>query len=97
MSTTSTKRKARIVSKSPVTPRSQPDRALANVLRRLREERQLSADAVAEKSRLTVNAYVRIEAAASSPGWSTVERIAQALGVSMQELGKLKEAEDRKR
>ena len=77
-------------------PHRQPDKALANVLRRLCEERQISAEGLAQQAALNVPANARIEAAVSAPGWSTVERIAQALGVNVEELGPLKEAEDRK-
>lgn len=76
-----------------ITPRSQPDRALAAVLRRLREQRGMTAEALAHESSLTISAYLRIEAAVSAPGWWTIRRIAEALGVSMQELGRLVEAE----
>jgi transcriptional regulator with XRE-family HTH domain len=62
----------------------------------VREERQISAEALAQQAALTVSAHARIEAAVSAPGWSTVERIAQALGVSVDVLGRLKEAQDRK-
>jgi transcriptional regulator with XRE-family HTH domain len=75
-------------------PRSQPDKALATVLRRLRDDRDLSAETVAHDASLTVAAYVRIEAGVSAPGWSTVRRIAEALEVSMAELGEMVEAEN---
>jgi transcriptional regulator with XRE-family HTH domain len=66
------------------------------VIRRLREERSLSSEELAELSRLTVVAYLRIEGGVSAPGWSTVRRIAEALGVSLRDLGELVEAEDQK-
>jgi len=68
-------------------PRPTADRALAAVLRRLRTERGLSQEGLAHASGLTTAAYSRIEGALSSPGWSTVRRIAEALHVSMAELG----------
>jgi transcriptional regulator with XRE-family HTH domain len=77
----------------PTTPRSQPDKALAAVLRRRRDERGLTAEAVAQDASLTLSAYLRIEAAASAPGWSTVKRIAEALDLSLAELVALVEAE----
>jgi hypothetical protein len=71
------------------------DKVLAFV--RVRGRGKASGVEVEADARLTVTAYVNIEAAVGSPGWSTVERIAGALGVSMEQLGKLKKAEDRKR
>jgi transcriptional regulator with XRE-family HTH domain len=91
-STTTTGQGAGLVSKR-ITPRSQPDRALGSVLRQLREQNGLSAEKLAQEASLTVSAYLRIEAAVSAPGWSTVRRIAEALDVSMAELGRMVEAE----
>lgn len=94
-STITTKQKAALVSKR-ISPRSQPDRALATVLRQLRERRGLPAERLAHEAGLTVSAYLRIEGAVSAPGWSTVRRIAEALGLTLEELGRLVEAEARK-
>ena len=94
ISTITTEQKAGLVS-NPITPRSQPDRALASVLHRLREQRELKVEALAHDSSLTVSAYLRIEGAVSAPGWSTVRRIAEALGVSLVELAQAVEAEER--
>jgi len=65
------------------------------VLRRFREERGLSQEAVARGADLTVSAYLRIEGARSSPSWQTVRAIASALGLSMSKLVKAVEAERR--
>jgi transcriptional regulator with XRE-family HTH domain len=75
-----------------VTPRSVPDRALADVLARLRKERKMTQEQLAHAAGLTTSGYVRIEAAESAPGWSTVRRLAEALGVSMADLAALVEA-----
>ena len=65
------------------------------VLRRLRERRGLSKEALAHAAQLTVSGYNRIEGGTSSPGWSTVRKIADALDVPLAELGRLVEAEER--
>jgi transcriptional regulator with XRE-family HTH domain len=78
---------------SATVPRSQADRQLAATLRRLREERELSRETVAGAAGITLGSYLRIEGGKSSPGWGTVRRLAEALGVSLEELGRRVEAE----
>ena len=63
------------------------------VFRRLREERELSQEAVARRADLTVGAYGRIENGRADPAWSSVKRVAAALDVSLVELAKQIEAE----
>jgi transcriptional regulator with XRE-family HTH domain len=77
-----------------ITPRSQPDEALNKVLERLRTQRGLSREMLAHEAGITVSAYARIETGVTAPGWSTVRRIAEALEVSLAELGELVEAEN---
>jgi transcriptional regulator with XRE-family HTH domain len=96
MESTTTIAAERPVPSRAITPRSVPDKELAAVLRRLRLERDLSQEQLAHSAFLTTSGYVRIEAATAAPGWSTVRRIAEALGVSMGELGALVEAESLK-
>jgi transcriptional regulator with XRE-family HTH domain len=66
---------------------SSPDPRLARVLRGLREDGNLSQEAVAHGAGLTVSAYARIERGEANPTWSTVTQIARALDVSLGELG----------
>jgi transcriptional regulator with XRE-family HTH domain len=79
----------------PISPRSQPDPALVAVLRRLRDERGISRETLAHEAGITVSSYGKIEAAESAPGWMTVRRLAQALEVSIVELSRLVEREER--
>ena len=73
---------------------SQPvDAALAAVLRRFREARGLSQEATAQAAGVSLNTYSRIELALASPTWPTVRQIADALGVSMADLGAAVDAE----
>ncbi len=69
------------------------DPALAAVLRRLREERGLSQEALAYQAGITSGSLGRIELAQSSPAWATVRQIANAIGVTMEELGATVEVE----
>ena len=65
-----------------------PDPVLATVLRKLREDRGLTLEALAFKSGVSMGSLGRIERGNSSAAWSTVCQLADALGVSMGELGR---------
>ena len=60
-----------------------PDPALASALRRLREDRDLTREALAFHAGLTTGSLARIELGQSSPGWDTIRRVAKALGISL--------------
>lgn len=60
--------------------------ALAAALRRLREARGLTQEALAHEAGVTVGTLSKIELGQASPAWSTVMRIAAALDVSLVEL-----------
>ena len=64
-----------------------PDAALAHVLLSLRVERSQTQEDLAHAAGLTVTAYARIERGAANPTWTTVRRIARALGMTLGELG----------
>ncbi len=75
-------------------PRSlPPDPALAVALRRLRENRGMSQEALAFRSGVSTGAIARIELGQASPAWVTVRLIADALGVTLTELAAAVEAE----
>jgi transcriptional regulator with XRE-family HTH domain len=65
---------------------STPDPALAATLRRMREERGFTREALAFRSGITAGSLARIELAQAVPGWDTVCVLAKALEVSMVEL-----------
>jgi DNA-binding XRE family transcriptional regulator len=70
------------------------DMALAAVLRRVREDRGLSQEAVARRADISLVTLARIEdspqsPAKSSPTWWTVSQIAVALRLSLEELGRM--------
>ncbi|HEY2141713.1 MAG TPA: helix-turn-helix transcriptional regulator [Solirubrobacteraceae bacterium] len=62
------------------------DPALAVILRRMREERGITREALAFRSGVTVSGLARIEQGKAAPGWGTVRLLAKGLGVSMVEL-----------
>lgn len=59
---------------------------LSTLLRRLRTDRGLSQQAVADRAGLSRNFVAQIERAESVPTIATLERVARALGVSVTEL-----------
>jgi transcriptional regulator with XRE-family HTH domain len=63
-----------------------PDHALAAVLKRLREQRQMTQEAVAWHAGIAVATLQKIENAQAAPSWDSVRRIIEALGVSLTEL-----------
>lgn len=69
-------------------PPSRPDPALAGALRALRKKDGRSQEALAHEAGLTVGALARIERAETNPTWTTVSRLAGALGVSLAQLGR---------
>lgn len=70
----------------------EPDPALASALRRLREDRDLTREALAFHAGLTTGSLARIELGQSSPGWDTVRKVAKALDVTLVELARAVEA-----
>jgi transcriptional regulator with XRE-family HTH domain len=90
--TTSTGADVKVASAA-ITPRQKADVALVAVLARLRDQRGWSQEELAHKAGLTTSAYNRIESGSAAPGWSTVRRLAEALGVSMADLGRKVESD----
>jgi transcriptional regulator with XRE-family HTH domain len=70
-----------------MTTPAQIDHALASTLSRLRKERGLTQEGLAHEADITVAALARIERGQANPTWSTVRKIASAVGVGMEELG----------
>ncbi|MBA3808343.1 MAG: helix-turn-helix transcriptional regulator [Solirubrobacterales bacterium] len=55
-------------------------------MKRLREERSITQEQLAFDAGITVSALSRIERGLNSPGWTTVQRLADALDLRMSEL-----------
>ncbi len=64
----------------------QPDFVLAEILKQLREEREITQEQLAFDAGMTASALSRIERGINSPGWMTVKRLAEALDVSLAEI-----------
>jgi transcriptional regulator with XRE-family HTH domain len=67
------------------------DSALAAAIRRSREEQGVTQEDLAYRANLTTSAYARIELGRANPAWSTVRRIAAALELTLEDLGRLVE------
>jgi transcriptional regulator with XRE-family HTH domain len=76
-----------------VPPTEPADPVLAMIVRQLREARGLTQEDLAHEADLTVGSYARIERAQSNPAWTTVQRIAVALGLTVGELVAVVEAQ----
>jgi transcriptional regulator with XRE-family HTH domain len=72
----------------------QPDLALAALLKRLREDREITQEQLAFDAGITTSALSRIERGLNSPGWTTVKRISEALEVSVAQVASEVEALD---
>jgi transcriptional regulator with XRE-family HTH domain len=68
--------------------REHPDQNLAALLKRLREDREVTQEELAFDAGITVSALSRIERGLNSPGWMTLKRIIGALGVSLMDLAR---------
>jgi transcriptional regulator with XRE-family HTH domain len=68
---------------SPIEPASP---AFACAIRTLREAQQLTQEDVAYDAGITPGTLSRIEGGRANPTWTTVERIAEALDVSLVDL-----------
>lgn len=66
-----------------------PQPALGEAIRQLRNKRSLSQEDLAHEAGVTTGTISAIERGNSNPTWGTVKRIARALDVSMPELAKL--------
>jgi transcriptional regulator with XRE-family HTH domain len=67
-------------------PSTDPRSPLAKAIRELRTERDITQEALAHGAGITVGHLSKIERGLANPGWSTVEAISDALGVSMAEM-----------
>jgi transcriptional regulator with XRE-family HTH domain len=64
----------------------QPNQTLGVRLKQLREERGLTQERLALEADVTVSTLSRIERDAASPRWSTVSKIADALGINLRDI-----------
>jgi transcriptional regulator with XRE-family HTH domain len=64
----------------------QPQPALGKAIRQLREERDMTQEALAHAAGITVGHLSTIERGHSNPTWATVKAVASGLDVQMVEL-----------
>lgn len=69
-----------------MSPLEGPSRALAMVIRQLREDRGVTQEDLAHEAGITTGTLSKIERGLANPSWTTVERIARALGTSVARL-----------
>jgi len=74
--------------------RSEPQPALGRAIRKARQERGLSQEALAAAADLHPTWISHLESGRKNPTWATVARIAGALGMSVSELAAQAEALD---
>lgn len=73
----------------------QPQPALGEAVRQLREKRGFTQERLAQDAGVTTGTVSLVERGRSNPAWGTVKAIADGLGVSMAELAKLADKLDR--
>lgn len=64
----------------------QPQPALGEAVRHLREERGMTQERLAQDAGLTTGTVSLVERGRSNPAWGTVKALARGLDVSMAEL-----------
>jgi len=74
-------------------PGQEPDPALGPVIRRLREDRGETREALAHRSGIALSMLADIENSRRTPSWVAVRALATALEVKLGELGSLVERE----
>jgi transcriptional regulator with XRE-family HTH domain len=72
-------------------PRADPQAALGEAVKRLREDRGLSQEAVALAADVHQTWVSRLESGTLNPSWGMVSRVATALGVEVSDVAKAAE------
>jgi len=72
-------------------PRADPQAALGEAVKRLREERGLSQEAVALAADVHQTWVSRLESGTLNPSWGMVSRVATALGIEVSDVAKAAE------
>lgn len=67
-------------------PPPEPDPTLGQIVRRLREERELGQAELARRSEVAEDTIDRLEKGEVDVPWGEMRRIASALGLSMEEI-----------
>lgn len=73
----------------------QPQPALGKAIRQLRQERDMTQEALAHAAGVTVSHLSTIERGHSNPTWATIKDVSRGLGASMTTLSRLAERIER--
>jgi transcriptional regulator with XRE-family HTH domain len=73
----------------------QPQPALGAAIRQLRDKRGVTQEDLAHDAGVTTGTLSLIERGKSNPAWGTIKSIAAALGVTVAEVAKLAEKQER--
>lgn len=73
----------------------QPQPALGAAIRQLRDKRGVTQEDLAHDAGVTTGTLSLIERGKSNPAWGTVKSVAAALGVTVAEVAKLAEKQER--
>jgi len=76
--------------------REDPQIGLGKAIRTLRNEAQLSQEALGERANIHATWISHIESGRINPTWGNVRRIAYGLGVELEDLARLAEQLERK-
>ena len=75
-------------------PRAEPQAALGRAIRQLRDERELTQEAVAHAAGVHPTWVSRLEGGTLNPSWGMISRVAAALGVAVSDLAKAAERQE---
>ncbi|HXR31519.1 MAG TPA: helix-turn-helix transcriptional regulator [Solirubrobacterales bacterium] len=78
-------------------PRAEPQVALGQAVKRLREKRGLTQETVAHAAGVHPTWVSRLECGRLNPSWGMVERVAEALGIKPSDLAKAAEGSKKRR
>lgn len=73
-------------------PRADPQATLGEAVKRLREDRGLTQEALAHAAGVHPTWLSRLEGGALNPSWGMVARVAAGLGIELSELAKAAES-----
>jgi DNA-binding XRE family transcriptional regulator len=77
-----------------VPPLDQPDQRLAAAIRALRDAQGITQEDVAYAAGMTTSSYSRLERGRTNPAWTTVQRVADGLGITIVQLAQAVEREE---
>jgi transcriptional regulator with XRE-family HTH domain len=63
-----------------------PDPKLAAAIRALRDAQGITQEDIAYAAGMTTSSYSRLERGLTNPAWTTLQRVAGALGITIAEL-----------